>query len=183
PISSVENGYLFGLYPIYTVTLEVAQVLPATSGDDKKYWVSIGSELDNTGGYTYWVGSEYTNTDTLPLWQSPDGGISWSEYIDDFGASYEGIMSIEGECSELGISDLSSFDFAYYPNPVKDVLNISAKKNVESVSVFNLAGQKVMNNAKVSNGQIDVNALTAGTYVFRVTLEGGQVETFKIIKK
>src|SRR5690606_26264781 len=86
-------------------------------------------------------------------------------------------------CEELGVSDMTSFDFAYYPNPVKDVLNINAKKGVESVSAFNLAGQQVIKDAKVSNGQIDVNSLTPGTYVFRVTLEGGQVETFKIIKK
>ena len=35
----------------------------------------------------------------------------------------------------------------------------------------------------VNQGQIDVSKLTTGTYVFRVTLEDGQVETFKIIKR
>jgi len=86
-------------------------------------------------------------------------------------------------CEDLSIGDLNSFYFTYHPNPVKDVLNISSDKVIENVSAFNLAGQKVLNNAKVSNGQIDVNALSTGTYVFRVTLQGGQVETFKIVKK
>src|SRR5690606_2336244 len=94
------------------------------------------------------------------------------------------VFFISGECEELGVSDINEFDFTYYPNPVKDVLNISAKKSIENVEIFNLAGQKVLNNAKVSNnGQVDVNSLTSGTYIFRVSLEGGQVETFKIIKK
>jgi|GEM_PF-2631607 len=39
------------------------------------------------------------------------------------------------------------------PNPVKDILNISTKKSIENVEAFNLAGQKVLNNTKVSNGQ------------------------------
>src|SRR5690606_1763723 len=86
-------------------------------------------------------------------------------------------------CQELGVTDLSGFDFTYYPNPVKDILNITSKQSVVSVEVFNLAGQKVINDAQVSNGQINVSTLPAGTYVFRVVLEGGQVETFKIIKK
>ena len=83
----------------------------------------------------------------------------------------------------MSISDLNSFDFAYYPNPVNDVLHITAKNGVENISIFNLAGQKIVSNAKVSNNQIDVTSLNSGIYVFRVTLEGGQVETFKIVKK
>jgi|26BtaG_2_1085354.scaffolds.fasta_scaffold00007_58 hypothetical protein len=84
---------------------------------------------------------------------------------------------------ELGVSDLTSFDFAYYPNPVKDVLNINSQKAVKSVEAFNLTGQKVISSSKVNNSQIDVSSLTIGTYVFKITLEGGQIETFKIVKK
>ncbi len=84
---------------------------------------------------------------------------------------------------QLGISDMNSFDFAYYPNPVKDVLNITSNKTIENVAVFNLAGQKVLANAQVSNNKINVSALPSGVYVFKLTLEGGQVETFKIVKK
>src|SRR5690606_1007829 len=87
-------------------------------------------------------------------------------------------------CENLGLSDLSSYDFSYYPNPATHTLNIKAQKPVESVSVFNLAGQQVMNNMKVNaDGQINISALPVGTYVFKVVLQGGQVETFKIIKK
>ena len=78
---------------------------------------------------------------------------------------------------------MNSFDFAYYPNPVKDVLNIKSQKEVKSVEVFNLTEQKVVLSTKVLNGQINVSSLTTGTYVFRVTMEDGKVETFKIIKK
>ena len=78
---------------------------------------------------------------------------------------------------------MDSFDFAYYPNPVKDVLNITSNKPVENVAVYNLAGQNVLANAKINNGQINVSSLPTGVYVFKLTLQGGQVETFKIVKK
>ena len=84
---------------------------------------------------------------------------------------------------ELGVSDLTSFDFAYYPNPVKDVLNINSNKTIHSVEGFNLTGQKVISSKNGNNSRIDVRSLAIGTYVFKVTLEGGQIETFKIVKK
>src|SRR5690606_14708109 len=40
---------------------------------------------------------------------------------------------------EMGISDMNSSDFAYYPNPVKDFLTIKSKKAVQSIDAFNLA--------------------------------------------
>lgn len=83
----------------------------------------------------------------------------------------------------MGISETASQNIAIHPNPVKNVLNISSKKSIDSVSAYNVAGQKVISNAKVSNGQINVSALISGTYIFKVTLEGGQIETFKIFKK
>lgn len=95
----------------------------------------------------------------------------------------EGLRSRIVQCGELGTDDLNSFDFSYYPNPVKDVLNFTTKKNIENVTVFNLTGQKVISNAKIANGKINVSTLNPGTYVFRVKFEDGQIETFKIVKK
>lgn len=85
---------------------------------------------------------------------------------------------------ELGISEISSFDFIYYPNPVKDELNITSQKVIQSVSVYNLSGQQVSSQKlNVNNGKVSISSFAPGVYVFRAVLEGGQVETFKIIKK
>ena len=182
PTSVTPNGYLFGFYPMYTVelTLPTTETFPATTTEDKKYWIAIESALDSTGGFTYWVSTAYMGT-TLPTWQND--GVNWFVYDDGAGGNGEGVMAIEGECETLGLSDISTTDFAYYPNPVNNILNIESRKNIESVSIFNMTGQKVISNLKVENGKVNLSSLSPGSYVFRVRLEGGQVETFKVVKK
>jgi len=183
PTSVTPNGLLFGVYPIYTVefTLPVVQSFPATVSADKRYWAAVSSGLDDMGNFTYWVAYEYIPDGTLPLWQYD--GSTWFEYVDGGGIRMEGFMHIEGECNQLGISDMNSFNFTYYPNPVKDFLTIDAHKAIENISVHNMAGQLVVSNIKAVDGKVNMSNFPAGVYVFRVTLQGGQVETFKVIKK
>ncbi len=109
--------------------------------------------------------------------------LTWDLACEEGGSPFGETEDYTINVGQLGISDLNSSEFSFYPNPVKDVLNITSKKQVENVAVFNLTGQQVMDKLYVSNGQVSVSSLTPGVYVFNVTLEGGQIETFKIIKK
>ncbi|WP_312768863.1 GEVED domain-containing protein [Epilithonimonas sp.] len=67
-----------------------------------------------------------------------------------------------------------------YPNPVKDVLNISSTKKVNSISVYNVAGQLVK--TVQNTNTVNMNNLSAGVYVVKTDVEG-KVETSKVIKK
>lgn len=85
--------------------------------------------------------------------------------------------------SLLGNSAFESNGFKSYPNPVKEVLNLSYNKNISSVAVFNLLGQEVMTKAINANqSQIDMSHLSAGTYLLKVTADD-QVKTIKVIKE
>ena len=177
PDSQTLVGSAFG-FNIYEVVLTIPTEVTLSGGTSGQlFWVGVMTSAGSENVSNFWEKAD-VNTNGIAM-VSSDGGFTWTP--NSFGQ--DSAFIVAGECSTLGMDDLTSFDFAYYPNPVKDVLNITSKQAVASVSVFNLAGQQVMNNAKVSNGQINVNALPAGTYVFKITLEGGQVETFKIIKK
>src|SRR5690625_3825129 len=159
-------GNAFG-YDVYNYVVQFET--PVTLDANSTYWIEVestGIAWEATGVNTLGSGLAFLN-DSVSDWT--DGGP------DDL------VYSLV--CEDLGVADLSSFDFAYYPNPVKDVLNINSQKAVQSVEVYNLTGQRVMSESMVNQSQIDVSKLTTGTYVFRVTLEDGQVETFKIIKK
>jgi hypothetical protein len=161
----VGNAFGYDVYK-YTVKFDTPVVFAANS----TYWMEV-----ETDGFA-WEARTGTTLGSGLVFNNDSTGGDWVD-----GSPDELVYAMI--CEELGVSDMNSFDFSYYPNPVRDVLNIQSQKSVKSVEAFNLTGQKVISDAKVLNGQINVNALTSGTYVFRVTLEGGQVETFKIIKK
>ncbi|MDR2206394.1 MAG: T9SS type A sorting domain-containing protein [Flavobacteriaceae bacterium] len=111
------------------------------------------------------------------------GGQSVAVWTEDRGSgsvAYAQNYKIEDETA--AVNDIANSNISFYPNPVKDILNITAKKEIENVEVFNMIGQKVMNLSKISNGKISVSRLTSGIYLFKVKLAGGQIEIFKIVK-
>lgn len=96
--------------------------------------------------------------------------VGWGEVEDYTVVVEEAMGTIENELSTISV----------YPNPVKDILNINAQKNVEKAEVYNLSGQLVLT-AKNQN-QVDMSTLPAGNYVVRI-FSGDDVKSIKIIKK
>jgi hypothetical protein len=83
----------------------------------------------------------------------------------------------------LGTGDFDSSNFTYYPNPVKNILNLSYNQEISNVEIFNLLGQKVITNAVNANdAQIDMSNLSNGAYMVKVT-SNNQVKTIKVIKQ
>jgi len=69
---------------------------------------------------------------------------------------------------------------AIYPNPTNNVLNVKSESVINSVSIWNVQGQKIIE-ANHSNA-IDVSTLNAGMYLAKIQTENGmKVSTF--IKK
>ena len=82
----------------------------------------------------------------------------------------------------LGSDDFTAANFSVYPNPVKNVLNISSTNVVESVVVYDVLGKVVLNvNPGVASPSIDTSALSSGAYLVNVTIDGSS-KTIKVIK-
>lgn len=89
------------------------------------------------------------------------------------------------------IAALSRHDFEFsnyfslYPNPVHNVLNITAKETIEisSINIYNILGQLVVviPNAKESK-TVDVSSLTSGNYFIKINSDKGTSNT-KFIKQ
>jgi hypothetical protein len=83
----------------------------------------------------------------------------------------------------LSNTDFDTNSFIAYPNPVKDVLNVSFEQNIIDIAVYNLLGQKMLlMNINSNKGQIDMSNLASGTYLVRVNTEN-EVKTIKVIKQ
>jgi len=79
----------------------------------------------------------------------------------------------------MAVNEIESIStFAFYPNPVTDVLNISldkfnAKENY-SLSIFNCVGQVVYTSNKVNQRmQVDVKNFSAGIYLLQLQSDKG----------
>ena len=83
----------------------------------------------------------------------------------------------------LGNDTFNTISVKYYPNPVTDVLNISALTTITTIKVINLIGQQVyFKTINATDAQIDLSALPSATYIVEVVAENA-AKTFKIVKK
>ncbi len=98
-------------------------------------------------------------------------------------ATAQGSFMVSAYDPLLATTSFDSNGFTYYPNPVKNVLNLSYTKTIDSVSIYNLLGQEVMNRTINANqSSIDMSAFSNGAYLVKVT-SGNQVKTLKVIKQ
>ncbi|WP_294825185.1 T9SS type A sorting domain-containing protein [uncultured Flavobacterium sp.] len=73
------------------------------------------------------------------------------------------------------VADFSKTAIVMFPNPASSVLNFSSENTIESIEIYNIMGQKVVN-AKPSNNAatVDVSGLSNGVYIVNSTVNGKQ---------
>lgn len=82
----------------------------------------------------------------------------------------------------LSVDQYQFDNFTYYPNPVKDQMTLKAGTQIETVTVYNLLGQKVISSTPSTlQTQLQTGGLQSGVYLMKVSLNGQQ-KTFRIIK-
>ncbi len=82
---------------------------------------------------------------------------------------------------------LDSFEnenaFAYFPNPVKNLLTLKSRNVIQNVSVINMLGQEVLRaTPNTIESNLDMNTLNQGAYFVKVTINDS-TETIRIIKQ
>ena len=154
--------------------------------DFKKYTVAFDSPIDLNANTTYWV----EVTSDAVAWESTSvNRLGSPDVFNNSGTSGAWVAGTTDyvfnlACSPLlAVGDASNAKFSFYPNPVVDYLNISASTKVESVTVHNIAGQKMPVAAKLVNGKVDMSRLAPGVYIITTVLDGGKKESFKVVKK
>ena len=83
----------------------------------------------------------------------------------------------------LGTNNPHITNINAYPNPVRDILNISLNQNIQGIEVFNTLGQLVAKKTlNDTQGQLDLSFLSAGTYFLKAHCDNNTVTT-KVIKQ
>jgi hypothetical protein len=92
-------------------------------------------------------------------------------------------LAVTVKLATLGTNDFVIKDFAYYPNPVKNVLTISNTSIIDEVSLISIKGEILLTN-KINSmrSEIDLSNFSKGVYFLKVK-SGGAEKTVKIIKE
>ncbi|MCF0058330.1 T9SS type A sorting domain-containing protein [Dyadobacter sp. CY356] len=80
------------------------------------------------------------------------------------------------------ISFNNIFDITVYPNPATDKFYLSNVSQVGSkISLFEVGGKKMIENASFTTDGINVSALSAGSYIIRIDTNDGQQIVRKLL--
>ncbi|WP_130736388.1 T9SS-dependent choice-of-anchor J family protein [Flavobacterium sp. J27] len=85
--------------------------------------------------------------------------------------------------SALSATQFDNTNFAAYPNPVKDILNLSYSSPISKVQIINLLGQVVISkNIDNTTTQIDMSDLNSGAYIVNISIND-TIKSIKVIKQ
>jgi len=97
-----------------------------------------------------------------------------------WGPTFKNVISVQ---TTLGTADFELKNVLAYPNPVKNILNISLEQDITAVSLYNVLGQEIQKKFYGSKEiTIDLSSIVAGTYFVKVT-SANAIKTLKVVKE
>ena len=134
----------------------------------------------DTGAVLTWYA---TSTSTTSIPTSTPAVLNSFYYVSQTVNGCEGprlVVIASGPC--LGNEEFDMSSFSYYPNPTRDIVNISYSKEITQIKVFNMLGQQLID-TKVNSTttQVDLSRFATGTYFIEVTSDEVS-KTVKVIK-
>jgi len=84
----------------------------------------------------------------------------------------------------LGVDAINKNEVALYPNPAKDILNISTVSPVKAVTLYTMDGQAIGSGYNAaSNGELSIANLPKGLYIVYIQMADGTSVSKKLIKE
>ncbi len=85
--------------------------------------------------------------------------------------------------SFLGTEDLGLDNFAIYPNPASNIINLNANTQIDNLEIYSMLGQKIISQEIMGlSGEVDVSRLQTGSYILKAIAEN-KTEVLKFIKQ
>lgn len=168
-------------YRINLVTAEATELGP--SGYDPNF--AQGATYDHNTNEVYL--SAFNDASFKSELRRLDRITGMTTYLGDIGSVFPGgIVQMGWTASPftlMSVMDFNNFNFSFYPNPAKDMLTLKANENIETITIFNILGQKVISQ-KIGalTSTIDIAKLSSGNYILNVSINN-QTEAYKLIKQ
>ena len=165
--------------------------------DDDNYdgWSNPSSngQLSTSGGRNYVEHDGMSSSNVFTVdWTAPSEGTGEVTFYvggnavnesDDTGGDRAAIDAFSFDempaDATTGINRAQNVEFAVFPVPTADVLNIIGAENGMQALVYSINGARVMQ-SKIASGSIDVSALETGFYLLEVESMQGTRKIFKL---
>jgi len=87
-------------------------------------------------------------------------------------------------CNNLGISEFEQSNIKCYPNPTKDIVNLSTpNETINQINVYDMFGRLLKSQKGYNNSeQIDIQELPKAMYLLEIITEKGK-QSVKVVKK
>lgn len=126
--------------------------------------------------YAFVFGRDYVNTGAQA------GVDNMLERVDSIQSYYDqGLLAPCGFPTSVRQTEKSGFPINIYPNPTKDILNITQESNdILNLYVYDITGKiLIQNKTSNTNFQLPTSNLTKGLYLLKIQTQGGsKVKTF-----
>lgn len=83
----------------------------------------------------------------------------------------------------LSISDYESFSISSFPNPVKNIWNVSSIDEISQINIYNILGENVATFSPYMNTySLDMSHFNSGIYLMKIVSSKGETNTLKVLK-
>ena len=147
---------------------------------------TLTSECDHSNATLSWSYSGQTSSQpsiTLTnLTQNTD--VSLTATSADRNCSRTAHVTVMVSEYVTGIDDVATGDVHIWPNPASALLNIESPLSMESIAIYNMAGQKISENRVAGESYgLDVSNYNNGIYLVSLRMSDGSVVNQKIAVK
>ncbi|QHC86207.1 hypothetical protein AS589_16130 [Empedobacter brevis] len=140
------------------------------------------ADIEITGENITWYADEEL-TQPLDMDTELENMVTYyaTQTIDD--CESEEYLAVMVHLQPLSVNDFDLSNLKIYPNPVKDILNISSEQEISGIEIFNLLGQQVLNKKiNMKNTSIDASEFPRGNYILNIKSASNQI-IMKIVKQ
>ncbi|WP_439129050.1 Ig-like domain-containing protein [Polaribacter sp.] len=149
-----------------------------TIGTNQTSGSGIGKGTSSINGNDSYV---FTSEMVYP---NSDGEIEIEITATTGGFAYINFMKIdEFTPSSLSVNRFKNVSLSFYPNPVKNYLNLDTGSDlsVKKVEIFNIIGSKVL--SITNKNSINLKKLKSGIYVVKALINNEYSKSFRIVKE
>ncbi|MDP4800014.1 MAG: T9SS type A sorting domain-containing protein [Crocinitomicaceae bacterium] len=185
-LTEVANGYYYFPGDLQGETVYGAFTTPVALEDNQRYiacvqTVNLNLYMGHENGTNLTWNEAYYLQPMAP--NESDG--TW--YAAGFGSDLPSSVAIAVSDNDVSVAELNTVAGKAFPNPANDVVTVAIEgEGTAQLTVTDVAGKVAMSaSLNLAAGQDNVNiaSLTAGLYIFNVTLENGKTAQFNVVKK